>query len=372
MKGRVNLSISCIHNNWIAVQKEKLAKLSRHSSNVSGNLSVANKTQEEEGCFHVFVKGFNSYTLFYDNEDRVYFLLFLGEASKKTGAKISAFILMDNHFHLQVITSQLSNLMRLTLYKYSGWFRRKYGIEGPVFKRPFGRSKIFSYLLAKENMLYILSNASRDYMCATHRDYIWSSYNSHPEVIRHRKNGMLPLLGESKSSRKLKNKNRGESHLNSLLGKDECLESSCTMDSHLYTLDSDLRKRIPLPIPKRGRGRLPSPDMILQNDITQVLKVDISFMVSSFKDLEELDCSIHSYEPLKKKLLNGDTRNIGKSNKCYRISLDAEVSVFFLGLLNGRKFSSITSLEREQMIRKLKKSKGATHRQVSSIMRIKN
>jgi len=343
MKGRVNLSISCIYNNWIAVQKEKLTKLSRHTSNVSGNLSVANKNQVEEGCFHVFVKGFNSYTLFYDNEDRVYLLLFLGEAVKRTEAKIMAFILMDNHFHLQVVTSQLSNLMRLTLYRYSGWFRRKYGIEGPVFKRPFGRSKIFSYLLAKENLLYILSNASRDYMCATHRDYIWSSYNSHPEVISYRKNGMLPLLGESKSSKKLKN----------------------VTGSH-----SNLSERIPLPIPKRGRGRLPSPEIILQNDITQVLKVDISFMVSSFKDLEELDYSIHSYEPLRNKLLNGGTHNVVKNNSFRKMSLDSEVIELFMELLNGRKFSSITSNEKEQIIRKLKKEKGATHRQVSSIMRI--
>ena len=51
-----------------------------------------------QSVFHVFVRGYNSYTLFYDNEDRVHFLLILDEEAKRRETRISAFILMDNHF----------------------------------------------------------------------------------------------------------------------------------------------------------------------------------------------------------------------------------------------------------------------------------
>lgn len=81
----------------------------------------------------MFVRGYNSYTLFYDNEDRVHFLLILDQEDKKRQAKILAFILMGNHFHLQIVTFQLSILMRITLSKYSQKFNNKYGFKGPVF-----------------------------------------------------------------------------------------------------------------------------------------------------------------------------------------------------------------------------------------------
>lgn len=355
MKGRTKLDIACIHKNWIAVQNTKSARLSRQISNGSQNVSVINQTQPQEGCYHVFVRGYNSYTIFYDIEDRVHFLLILDEEAKKVRAKISAFILMDNHFHLQVFTSQLSCLMGMTLQRYSLRFRRKHGIEGRIFKKIFGRSQIFSLLLAKENLLYILSNASRENICATHRDYVWSSYGAHPEVISLRNTGMLslPMLVPGKLERP-KGISISEKHNSS---------SSC------------LNGKSALPTPKRSRGCLPSAQMIAGSDINQVIMVDSSFMVSAFKSLEDFDYSIHSYEPLKNRLLSSQPLdvqplNTPDTNKSFKITPDYDVIALFNELLNGRKFSMITSYERAQMIQKLKREKNATRRQISSIMRI--
>jgi len=72
MKGKVELSISYIHKNWVAAQKIKLAKLSRPNLETTSKLVIAHKGQTKEGRFHVFVRGHNSYTLFYDKEDRVH------------------------------------------------------------------------------------------------------------------------------------------------------------------------------------------------------------------------------------------------------------------------------------------------------------
>lgn len=367
----LELSISYIHKNWVAAQKVKLAKLSRSKHTDSTKLAIAQKIQTKEGRFHVFVRGHNSYTLFYDKEDRVHFLSILDEEAKKTQTHISVFILMDNHFHMQVVTSKLSHLMKNVLSRYSYRFRRKYSIQGPVFKSPFGRSQIFSYLLAKENLLYILSNASRENICDTHRDYIWSSYNSHPEVIHLRENGMLPLLGKP-----AKSANVG-----------------------IYEKNSS-SSRTELQALKRRRGKLPSAEMIEQNDISKVLEVDVSFMIAAFKNLEDLDFSIHSYEPLNSGLLNtrvlntkiinsnipskqscngqayhkqihnGHSINTKKNKRLAKYSSDSEVISLFMNLLDGRKITSLNTQERKQIILTLKRVKGATHRQISSIMRI--
>lgn len=156
MRGGEKLSIAYIHKNWISIRNKKTSQSlprqnSKGSSN-SSNLSKVNKKLSQEVCYHVFVRGYNSYTLFYDIEDRVHFLSILDEEAKKACAKIMAFILMDNHFHLQVFTSQLSDLMGMTLQKYSVRFKRKYGIDGPVFKKTFAEFKTMPRVFAETKM----------------------------------------------------------------------------------------------------------------------------------------------------------------------------------------------------------------------------
>lgn len=364
MRGRCKLSISAIRKNWDAVQNtKKTKKLPRHTTKTLSNSSFENKAVLEEACFHVFVRGFNSYTLFYDREDRVHFLLILDEEAKRVHARILAFILMDNHFHLQVVTAELTNLMKISLRRYSARFRLKYGINGAVFDRPFGRSQIFSLLLAKENLLYILSNASRENICATHRDYVWSSYSSHPEVIRLRLAGMLqlPMLVP-----------RLEQVPNFGLGSGRLEGSKKVICAQGHSDCSSFNGKNCLPAPKRCRGSVPSAEVFALSDVGQLLKVDTSFMVSSFRDLEDLDYAIHSYEPLKKKLLNTQALDAPSSKQIYHYNLTPyyEVIDFFMDLMDGRKFSMITDSERTQMIKTLKSEKGATRRQISSILRI--
>lgn len=119
-----------------------------------------------------------------------------------------------------------------------------------------------------------------------------------------------------------------------------------------------------MPSPKRRRGSVPSADTFSHSDISQVIKVDPSFMLSAFKDLEDLDYAIHTYEPLAQ-VLSGSN-----NNKFITMKPDYEVISLFTDLLNGRKFSMISDYERAQIINKLKREKGATRRQISNILRI--
>ncbi|MDD2583850.1 MAG: hypothetical protein PHE99_02765 [Bacteroidales bacterium] len=385
MKGNDSLNILRIQRNWISVQKLKTKAKSKSASkstskskteteskskykptnsllrknegnylkdNINKNVCERNKIEKgkikkgkienketEEKCFHVFVRGYNSYSIFYNDEDRVHFLLILDEETKKREARISAFILMDNHFHLQIITSQLQEIMRGTLYRYSRRIKKKYGIEGPIFNKNFGRSVIYSYLLLKENLLYILSNASRENICPTHRDYLWSSYNCHPEVIHLRSIRMLPLLEK--------------------------------------TVTKEISGQNFLPEPKKRRGPAPSKERIAKTDISRVITVDESFMIKSYKNLEELDLAIFTYTPLKKQLKKPNPfyehrNNYRPSNWVHKVTPDYQITSLFLELLNGRKFNTISERELIQIANILRREKRATNRQISNTIRKKN
>ena len=150
----------------------------RHNTHQLANLDASDTSQR----YHVYLRGVRHDTVFYDNQDRVYFLIMLDQAVRNYGASIFAFILMDNHLHIQIETDRLSLLMKDLLARYSRWYNRKYGWDGSVFRRPFGRSKIYSDLHAIDNLLYILGNAYREQICPTPNDYLWTSYNCHPQI----------------------------------------------------------------------------------------------------------------------------------------------------------------------------------------------
>lgn len=150
----------------------------RHNTHQLANLVAGDTSQR----YHVYLRGVRHDTVFYDNQDRVYFLIMLDQAVRNYGASIFAFILMDNHLHIQIETDRLPILMKDLLARYSRWYNRKYGWDGSVFRRPFGRSIIYSDLHAIDNLLYILGNAFREQICPIPSEYLWTSYNCHPQI----------------------------------------------------------------------------------------------------------------------------------------------------------------------------------------------
>ena len=50
--------------------------------------------------YHVMARGNQGRTIFRDDQDRQRFLAKLGEACGKTGWRIHAYVLMNNHYHL--------------------------------------------------------------------------------------------------------------------------------------------------------------------------------------------------------------------------------------------------------------------------------
>lgn len=129
---------------------------------------------------HVTSRGNEQRAIFRKDGDRRMFLTFLGQAVKRFGWSLTAWVLMTNHFHLVVQTPEanLSKGMQWLNGKYAGWFNRQHKRSGHLFQ---GRFK--SFLIEKETYLrevlrYVVLNPVRAEMATLPEEYKWSSYRA--------------------------------------------------------------------------------------------------------------------------------------------------------------------------------------------------
>lgn len=134
-------------------------------------------SREQSGFFHVWFRGNNRFNVFYEFEDFSRFLICCNNAAFKYNTAVSAFVLMDNHVHLQVYTNCLSSFMSSLLISYNRWYNKKWDLKGRVFGCPFSSCKIYTRDILEKNFLYILTNPVRAGICADAGDYQWSSYH---------------------------------------------------------------------------------------------------------------------------------------------------------------------------------------------------
>ena len=135
------------------------------------------KKRVQEGNIHVYIRGNSRNTVFYDDIERIVFIMKLNQYAISFGVKIFAFVLMDNHVHLQIYTNRLSEFMRTFLQSYVGWYNRKNDGSGNLFCSPFGSASKGSKSWHIDRILYILQNPVKHGACQHPGDYKWSSYH---------------------------------------------------------------------------------------------------------------------------------------------------------------------------------------------------
>jgi len=135
--------------------------------------------REQSGNFHVWIRGNGRFTVFYDESDFEGFLKRCDAAAKKYDTKVVAFVILDNHIHLQVITKSLTKFVSAFLKGVSQWLNNRNGFTGKLFESPFGSSRIYSKALIAENLLYIFSNPMNAGICINPWEYKWCSYHFH-------------------------------------------------------------------------------------------------------------------------------------------------------------------------------------------------
>lgn len=130
--------------------------------------------------YHITSRGNERRPIFRDNIDREMFLTFLGQAVKRFGWSLTAYILMTNHFHLSVQTPEpnLSRGMQWLNGVYVNWFNRRYKRSGHLFQGRFDAKLIEKESYFGSVLRYVVLNPVRARMVARPEDYRWSSYRA--------------------------------------------------------------------------------------------------------------------------------------------------------------------------------------------------
>jgi REP element-mobilizing transposase RayT len=139
------------------------------------------RLQGENCCYHITSRGDDRKKIFISDYDRRKFLEYLNTAKSKYKYYLYAYVLMDNHYHLLLETTQpnLSKIMHFVNSSYTTYYNIKRHRCGHVFQ---GRYK--SILVDKDNYLleltrYIHLNPVRAKMVPRPEDYPWSSYKGY-------------------------------------------------------------------------------------------------------------------------------------------------------------------------------------------------
>ncbi len=128
--------------------------------------------------YHIMNRGRNREEIFKIKEDYQLFINLLKESTRLWKVRISAYCLMENHYHIIINTPQgnLSRCMRHINGIYTQQYNRRYKKDGPLFR---GRYKSIlisadSYLL--ELLRYIHRNPLKAGKVQNINDYKWSSH----------------------------------------------------------------------------------------------------------------------------------------------------------------------------------------------------
>ncbi len=128
--------------------------------------------------YHITARGNERKQVFKSRRDREKFLNYLSSATERYHARIHAYCLMDNHYHLLMETPQgnLPQIMRHINGAYTTYFNIKRNRAGHLFQGRYKAILVEKDEYAKELSRYLHLNPVRAKMVESPADYQWSSY----------------------------------------------------------------------------------------------------------------------------------------------------------------------------------------------------
>lgn len=138
-----------------------------------------------DALYHVTSRGNERRPIFRSDQDRRAFLDFVGQAARRFGWSVTAWVLMTNHFHLVIQTPEpnLSRGMHWLNTVYAGWFNARHQRSGHLFQGRFKSFLIEGETYFAEVLRYVVLNPVRAKMVQRPEDYRWSSYHATAGLI---------------------------------------------------------------------------------------------------------------------------------------------------------------------------------------------
>jgi len=152
-----------------------------------GSMARAWRIEYEGALYHVVSRGNQRQAIFLDDEDRGRFLDTMGEMAERFAVEVSAYVLMDNHYHLLLGTQQanLSRAMQWLGVAYTSRFNIKHQRSGHLFQGRFKSILVQNDAYLLQLSYYIHANPLRAGMVQRLADYRWSSYPAYAYERKH-------------------------------------------------------------------------------------------------------------------------------------------------------------------------------------------
>lgn len=154
---------------------------------------------EKDHYYHIFNRGINSDIIF-KTEDNMSFFLKLVEKHLSGKIDVTAYCLMNNHFHFvvkiieeeSVVTQAFSNLFNA----YAKAFNKQQNRTGTLFERPYKRIKIQDETYLKNLILYVHKNPENHGIVENFEDYKFTSFHNYinQDFISSEQNYILDLF----------------------------------------------------------------------------------------------------------------------------------------------------------------------------------
>lgn len=138
------------------------------------------RRESNSKIYHVIIKGIDNQDIFYDDQDRSYFLKQILKLKKEFNSEIYSYCLMTNHVHI-VIKNEikfLSKMMQSLMIRYVYYFNTRYDRSGPLVQNRFKSKCVESQRYFLEVCRYVHRNPEKAGIAKTEK-YKWSSYNEY-------------------------------------------------------------------------------------------------------------------------------------------------------------------------------------------------
>jgi len=210
---------------------------------------------------HIVQRGRSREPVFFESNDYAAYLGWLGEAARRYGCAVHAYVLMTNHVHILATPESQNGISQMMQYlgrRYVPYINNGYGSSGSIWEGRYKASMIHDEEYLLTCMRYIELNPVRANMVQAPGAYGWSSFRANGQGDKNdivEPHQLYVRLGKTKAQRQEAYRALFKAHVDAgMLGDIRAAWQTGTPlgnDSFREKIEARLKRRIGQP--RRGR-----------------------------------------------------------------------------------------------------------------------